>query len=418
MAPSPQPSPPSPSSRAVALVVIVAALGYFVDIYDLILFGVVRKASLASLGVAAADMQAEGERLLNYQMGGMLLGGVLWGVLGDRRGRLSVLFGSIITYSLANLANAHVTNLDQYAALRFLAGLGLAGELGAGITLVSEVMDKERRGWGTTVVAAVGLSGGVVAALVGGMVAWRTAYTIGGGLGIALLVLRLGVRESSMFVAARDRGARRGAFLSLFSDLGRLRRYLAVILVGLPIWYVVGILVFFSAELGGALGVTPVPVPGRALLWTYAGGALGDLASGVLSQQLRSRRRALAIFLGLTALTCAGYFALGHGASRSTFYACCTAMGFAMGYWAVFVTSAAEQFGTDLRATVATTVPNVVRGAVVPMTLGYKALRGHVGIVTGALIVGGVVLVVAAVALATLDETFGKDLDYLEHDRG
>lgn len=407
-----------PSSRAVALVVIVAALGYFVDIYDLILFGVVRKPSLAALGVAAADMQAQGERLLNFQMGGMLLGGVLWGVLGDRRGRLSVLFGSIITYSLANLANAHVTNLDQYAALRMLAGIGLAGELGAGITLVSEVMGKEGRGWGTTVVATVGICGGVVAALVGGLVAWRTAYLVGGGLGVALLILRLGVRESSMFVAARATGARRGAFLSLFSDLGRLRRYLAVILVGLPIWYAVGILVFFSAEIGGALGVTPVPVPGRTLLWTYAGLAIGDLASGVLSQQLRSRRRALAVFLALTALTIVGYFAIGHGGARPTFYACCAVMGFATGYWAVFVTSATEQFGTDLRATVTTTVPNFVRGAVVPMTLGYQALRDRLGVVTGALALGGIVMTLAALALTTLDETYGKDLDYLEHGAG
>lgn len=408
-------TPPStaPSGRGVALAVVVAALGYFVDIYDLILFGVVRKASLAELGVAPADMQRVGEHLVNYQMIGLLLGGVLWGVIGDRRGRLSVLFGSIITYSLANLANAYVHDLDTYAWLRLVAGIGLAGELGAGITLVSEIMARQHRGWGTTVVATVGICGGVVAALVGAEVHWRDAYLIGGGLGLALLVLRLGVRESSMFAAARASSVRRGAFLDLFTDLGRLRRYLAVIFVGLPIWYAVGILVFFSPEIGGALGVTPAPVAGKALLWCYSGLAVGDLASGVLSQQLRSRRKALAVFLALTAAAVVLYFVLG-GRSRTTFYGCCAFIGLATGYWAVFVTSATEQFGTNLRATVTTTVPNFVRGAVVPMTLGYQALREPLGIVSGALVVGGVVMVLAVVALATLHETYGKDLDYLE----
>ena len=400
------------TSRAVVLAVTVAALGYFVDIYDLILFGVVRKQSLTELGVAAADLQRVGERLLNFQMAGLLLGGVLWGVLGDRRGRLSVLFGSILTYSLANLANAYVHDLDTYAWLRFVAGVGLAGELGAGITLVSELMARQHRGWGTTVVATVGICGGVVAGLVGDRY-WRDAYLIGGGLGLGLLVLRLGVRESSMFTAARATGARRGAFFELFTDRGRLRRYLAIVCVGLPIWYAVGLLVFFASELGGAMGVTPAPVNGRAILWCYAGLAVGDLASGVLSQQLRSRKRALAVFLALTVVAVATYFVAG-GRSRATFYGCCSFIGLATGYWAVFVTSASEQFGTNLRATVTTTVPNVVRGAVVPMTLGYQALRGPLGVVGGAIAVGGVVLVLAVLALASLDETYGKDLDYLE----
>jgi MFS family permease len=292
---------PSPAvdRKAVALAVVVAALGYFVDIYDLILFGVVRKPSLAALGVAPADMQAVGERLLNYQMIGMLLGGVVWGVLGDKRGRLSVLFGSIITYSLANIANGFVGDVDTYAWLRLIAGVGLAGELGAGITLVSELVPARSRGWATTIVATVGIAGGVVATLVGDAVHWRTAYYIGGGLGLALLALRLGVRESAMFAAVR--GAThvgRGRILALVRTPARLRRYLTVILIGVPIWYVVGILVFFSAEIGGALGVTPAPRPAEALRYCYAGLAVGDLASGALSQVWRSRRKAIAALPG------------------------------------------------------------------------------------------------------------------------
>lgn len=402
------------SAKGVRLAVLVAALGYFVDIYDLILFGVVRKPSLAELGVAPGDMLAQGERLLNFQMGGLLLGGILWGVLGDKRGRLSVLFGSIITYSLANLANAFVQDLDQYAALRFVAGVGLAGELGAGITLVSEIMHREGRGWGTTIVATVGICGGVVAALVGGAVHWRTAYIIGGGLGLALLALRVGVRESPMFAGARERGARRGELFALFTSAARLRRYLAVILVGVPIWYAVGILIFFCPELGKAMGMKELPVAGQALLWCYAGLAVGDLASGALSQLLRSRRKALAIFLALTAASVAAYFTV---ASRSltTFYAVCAVLGLATGYWAVFITSAAEQFGTNLRATVTTTAPNFVRGAVVPMTLIYKELRGTMGIVEGAVVVGAGALVLGGAALWALHETYGKDLDFVEN---
>ncbi len=414
-----QPTSPRPSlDRGVALAVLVAALGYFVDIYDLILFGVVRKPSLAALGVDPADsaaMLAQGERLLNFQMTGLLLGGILWGVLGDKRGRLSVLFGSIITYSLANLANGFVQDLDQYAALRLIAGIGLAGELGAGITLVSEILHRDRRGWGTTIVATVGICGGVVAALVGDAVAWRTAYFIGGGMGLALLALRVGVRESPMFAAVRraEHGAARGDLRALFSSATRLRRYLSVILVGVPIWYVVGILIFFSPELGGALGMTVKPVTGRALLYCYAGLAFGDLASGALSQLLRSRKKALAVFLTLTAVSVALYFTVAPR-SLTAFYATCTMLGVSTGYWAVFITTAAEQFGTNLRATVTTTAPNFVRGAVVPMSLSYKQLRGEVGVVEGAIVIGAVAVVLGGLALWLLDETYGKDLDYIE----
>lgn len=403
--------------RGVYLAVVVAALGYFVDIYDLILFGVVRKASLTALGVAAADMQAVGERLLNAQMIGMLVGGVLWGVLGDKRGRLSVLFGSIITYSLANLANGLVTSVDQYAALRFIAGVGLAGELGAGITLVAELMPTSSRGWATTAVATIGIAGGVVGTLVGDAVAWRHAYFIGGGLGLALLALRIGVRESGLFAAVQGRAeVGRGRFLELFTDLGRLRRYLTIICVGIPIWYVVGILIFFAPELGAALGLPAPPPASSALRYCYAGLAVGDLASGALAQVLRSRRRAIAVFLGITALGVAGYMTVG-ARSPAWMLACCAVIGLGAGYWAVFVTSAAEQFGTNLRATVTTTAPNFVRGAVVPMTLGYRALRGPLGVVEGALVIGAAVAVLAVAALITLDETYGRDLDFVEGDR-
>jgi MFS transporter, putative metabolite:H+ symporter len=401
------------SSRTVKLTVLVAALGYFVDIYDLLLFLVVRRASLLGIGVPADQLLGTGVLLFNMQMAGMLIGGIVWGVLGDKRGRLSVLFGSIILYSLANIANGFVYDVGTYAVVRFIAGFGLAGELGAGITLVSELMSRTNRGYGTAIVAAVGICGAVVGALVGDLVHWRTAYFIGGGLGLALLVLRLGVVESGMFRQARQTTTRRGSILALLWPLARLRRYLAVIAVGLPIWFVVGVLIGLAPELGKALGTTPAPAASRAVLFCYAGLAVGDLASGVASQLLRSRKKIVIAFIGLTAAMMAVYFLAG-GRSLTAFYAICTGLGLATGYWAVFVTIASEQFGTNLRATATTTAPNFVRGAVVPITSGFLALKTPLGLLPAAAVVGAVTLVIAVVALVSLDETFGKDLDYLE----
>jgi len=397
----------------------VAALGYFVDIYDLILFGTVRKASLVELGYAGDALTNKGLLLFNMQMGGLILGGILWGMLGDKRGRLSVLFGSIITYSLANLANGMVTNIEGYAVCRAIAGIGLAGELGAGITLVSELMDKRRRGVATAIVAGVGICGGVAAGIIGGGMPaiwdgayWRHAYYIGGGMGLALLALRVGVTESGMFAKVAATGGSRGNFLQLFTR-ARFGRYIGLIAVGIPVWYVIGILVTFCDRVGGSLGLHPEPRPATALMFTYAGCAAGDVASGLISQWLGSRRRALAWFIGGTVLAVGAYFTLGP-TSSTAFYACCTLLGFASGYWAVFVTTAAEQFGTNLRATVATTTPNFVRGSAVLLAIGFQSLQGPLGPAGAAAAVGVFSIGVAIIGLVTLRETFGVDLDFTE----
>jgi MFS family permease len=400
-------------SRTALLAVLVAALGYFVDIYDLILFSIVRTKSLESLGVGPADLLSTGGLLLNMQMAGMLLGGLFWGILGDKRGRLSVLFGSIAVYSVANLANGLVEDVTSYAVLRFVAGLGLAGELGAGITLVSESLGRRSRGYGTSAVAGVGITGAVVAYLVGAQFGWRNAYFVGGGLGIALLLLRVGVAESSLFARASTAAVSRGNFFSLFRTWPRARKYLASIAVGIPIWYAVGILVTFSPELGRALGLDPAPEAGKAVLFMYSGLAVGDFASGLLSQALQSRKKVMFLFMGSAALTFVAYFALG-GTSVGTFYGICLAMGLANGYWAMFVTIASEQFGTNLRATATTTVPNFVRGALVPANLAFVALKGPLGVVQSAMVVGAVCVALAGVSAFGLEETFGKDLDHLE----
>lgn len=399
--------------RHYRLAVLVAALGYFVDIYDLLLFSIVRVASLKSLGVADAHLLEQGVLLINTQMAGLLLGGILWGVLGDKRGRLSVLFGSIVLYSLANIANAFVQTVEQYAVLRFIAGLGLAGELGAGITLVCELMPKEKRGMGTTLVAGVGILGAVLAAFVGEMFDWRVAYVVGGVMGLALLALRVGVRESLMFENVKSSEVRKGSFLGLFTSATRLKRYLCVILTGVPIWYTVGVLVTFAPEIGGAFGMAVIPSAGQAVMFNYLGLSAGDFLSGMVSQWLGSRKKTLLIFLTGLGAAIVGYF-LFAGRSLFAFYTMCALLGLASGYWAMFVTIASEQFGTNIRSTATTTVPNFVRGAVIPVTMLFQALKISQGIPAAAAMTGALTLAVAFLAVAGLEETFGKDLNYVE----
>lgn len=401
------------AKRNVMLTVMVAALGYFVDIYDLILFSIVRVPSLKTFGLSGEALTDVGVRLINWQMGGMLIGGILWGILGDKRGRLTVLFGSILTYSLANIANGFAQTVLQYEIMRFVAGIGLAGELGAGITLVAEVMPKEKRGIGTTVVAGVGILGAVVAALVGDAFSWRIAYFVGGGLGLGLLLVRVGVTESGMFRVAKASGVRHGDFFAFFRNGRRLRRYLAVITVGVPVWYAVGILVTFSPEIAKGMGLTELPKPSTAVMLMYIGLAIGDFGSGFLSHLLKSRKRVLAGFLGLSSLSTVAYFTVGR-VSLVAFYAVVVVLGIASGYWAVFVTVASEQFGTNIRATATTTAPNFVRGAVVLVTSSFQALKAPLGVVGSAALVGVVVLVLGFVSLLGLEETHGKDLDFVE----
>jgi MFS family permease len=400
------------SRRNLIAAVVLAALGYFVDIYDLILFSIVRVPSLRGLGVTEDRLLSEGLTLINMQMGGMLIGGILWGVLGDKKGRLSVLFGSIALYSLANIANGFATSIPVYGALRFLAGVGLAGELGAGITLVSELMSTENRGYGTMIVSSVGVVGGIAAGLVGGLLGWRAAYFVGGGLGLILLALRVGVIESGLFDKARGADVRRGDFRMLFRG-ERLRRYLCCILIGVPIWYVIGILATFAPEFGRALAMPVLPAASTAVMCLYAGCSAGGLGSGWLSQILRSRRAAVLVFASATAVLTAVYLNF-RGGALIPFYALCFGLGFGTGYWAVFATIASEQFGTNLRATAATTIPNFVRGSLVAVSWAFAALKPARGVLGAAGIVGVACFAAAFVSLLGLRETFGRDLDYLE----
>jgi MFS family permease len=397
----------------VKLPVIVAALGYLVDMYDLFLFSIVRVPSLTELGLSGTNLLSEGVMMLNMQMAGLLIGGIFWGILGDKKGRLSVLFGSILIYSLANIANGFVQTVPQYAILRFIAGIGLAGELGAGITLVSEILPKKIRGYGTTLVATMGVFGAILAYFIADIFAWRASYFIGGGLGLVLLFMRVRVFESGIFLQSRKAPVQRGNIWMLFNNKERFFRYLKCILIGLPIWFVVGVLITFSPELGEAMGLDAPVKAGVAVILSFAAQAFGNITSGLLSQYTQSRKKIIGLFI-LLSFFCSLLYLLMPMDSVNVFYLMCIFLGFANGYWTLFVTVAAELFGTNLRATVATTVPNFVRGAVIPITTLFLFLRTDWGIINSALALGILTTVIALLSLWSLNETFHKDLNYNE----
>lgn len=400
--------------HGIRMAVIVAALGYFVDIFDIVLFGVLRQDSLTELGYSGTANSDMGILLTNLQMVGMLIGGVLWGMLGDKRGRISVLFGSILLYSSANIANGLVNDIYTYGTCRFLSGLGLAGELGAGITLVSELMSKEKRGMGTMIVASVGVSGAIAATLIGNKFDWRITYFIGGALGLALLFLRVSVHESGMFKTVSSSNVSKGNFFMLFNNKSRIKRYVSCILMGMPAWFVVGVLIYQAPEFGKSMGITEKLSAGTAIRNCYLGMTLGDLTSGALSQLLRSRKNVLLIFFSLTAIFMGFYLFLPIPSADMLYFAC-GLLGFGVGFWAIFVTVAAELFGTNLRALTATTVPNFARGMMVPLSTLFLFLLAELNNrISAAIWVGTLSLVLAFIGWSMLKETYGRDLDFVE----
>ncbi len=412
------------NNRALWPTVLVASLGYFVDIFDLQLFNIVSQASLKGIGITDAAQLAEYDyTLFLWQMSGMLIGGLVWGILGDIKGRRKILMGSILIYSLANIANAFVTDIHWYAIVRLIAGIGLAGELGAAITLVNEILKKESRGYGTMVIVTMGALGAVAAVYINkmnlamfGFAQWQVMYIIGGLLGLLLLTLRAGTHESHMFDDVKNKQVSKGNFFMLFASRKRAVRYLACIALGLPVWFCVGVLVKFSAKFAALGGVTDGTFEvGQAIVFTYLGLSAGDLMSSYLSQLFKSRKRIVIAYL-ITCVAVILVFLLGRGYSVSFYYFLCFMIGAATGYWALFVTIASETFGTNIRATVTTTVPNFVRGATVPIVLSFKAISPGMGEMNAALVVGGLCMLLSILALFVLPETFGRDLHFVEEE--
>ena len=408
-------------NNKVVLTIIIAALGYFVDIYELLLFSIVRKPSLLGIGVEdlAIPMLEASTKVINWQMTGLLLGGILWGVLGDKKGRLSVLFGSILLYSIANFATGYVQTIEQYAWARFIGGIGLAGELGAGITLVSELLPRSRRGLCTSLVAGVGLLGAVFAYFIFKMTNdWRLCYKIGGVLGIGLLLMRVSIMESLMYQKAKLEHVQKGNFFMFFTNITRFRKYALAILIGLPTWYVIGILMNYSNRFATDLYPNNLIDSGKATMFGYIGISLGDIAIGFVSQYFRSRKKALYIFYGLTIIACGLYFSPLNNQDASMYFIC-GLLGFSSGFWAIFVTMGAEQFGTNMRATAATTIPNMVRGSLPLMNMLFLNLFQETwnwDLLTSGIITGVIVIVIAIVSAWFTEETFMKKLNYVEKD--
>ena len=406
--------------KKILLTILIAALGYFVDIYELLLFSIVRKPSLIGLGVVdekIAILEAS-TKVINWQMTGLLIGGILWGVMGDKKGRLSVLFGSIILYSVANFATGYVQTVEQYAWARFIGGIGLAGELGAGITLVSELLPRSKRGLGTSLVAGVGLLGAVFAYFIFKATDdWRLCYKIGGVLGICLLMLRLGVSESLMYSNIKSANVQRGNFFMFFTNAKRFKKYILAILIGLPTWYVIGILMNYSNRFSADLYTDSLVDSGKATMFGYIGISVGDVAIGLVSQYFKSRKKALFLFYGFTIISCFLYFSTLNN-SYSMMYLICGLLGFSSGFWAIFVTMGAEQFGTNLRATAATTIPNMVRGALPLINLMFLDLFQETwgwNLIKSGIVTGIVVMCIAIVAAWFTEETFRKKMNFLEN---
>ncbi|KAA0991329.1 MFS transporter [Dyadobacter aurulentus] len=401
-------------SAVFTIPVIVVSLGYFVDVYDLLLFNIVRVPSLKDLGLSEEEISRIGANIYNWQQAGLLIGGFLWGILGDKLGRRSVLFGSILTYSLSNIACGFTNNIEIYSLLRFIAGFGLAGELGAGITLIAEILPKELRGYGASVVASVGLAGAIAAFFAVKLTDWRTAYFIGGGMGLVLLVLRFNVLESTVFnKSLENRGSRPIPWWSIFTKWSRFVRYIRCMGIGLPTYMVIGIYSTFGNEFAKALGIAEEVPAGSCVLYTYIGVVTGDFFSGILSQWLHSRRKAILLMM---TMTFAGVIWLIYGgiSLATTLYICYTWLGFSIGYIAMFLTTTAEQFGTNLRATVTTSVANNVRATVLLTLPLFQFLKPELGVLQSGALVGALCFALALLALSKMEETYGKELDYEE----
>lgn len=399
--------------KNLTLIILVASLGYFVDIYDLVIFSIVRLDSFKDIGVPELAMRTQGEYVINMQMAGLLIGGFIWGIIGDKYGRLKVLFGSILLYSLGNIANGFVTNIHAYAIIRFIAGIGLAGELGAGITLVSESMAKEKRGYGTMIVAGIGVLGAAAAFFVHEHFNWRNAYFVGGGMGLLLLLMRVGIFESGMFKDASTAHVAKGKFSMIFATKERFLRYVYCLCIGLPLWFVVGILITQAPEFGKALGATEPLSAGKGIMLAYIGLSIGEVIAGFIAQMTKSRRLAILVF-HLSSVVVVFIYLNSKGITAESFAYLAFFMGLSVGYWASFVTVASEQFGTNLRATVTTTAPNFVRGALIPTTLLFEFFVHRYSIITAAYIMMGLVTCIALFALSQLKESFNKDLNYVE----
>ncbi len=399
--------------RNLVLAIVASSMGFFVDLYDIIIVSVLRRSSLLDLGIAEADLQAKGVLLLNTQMAGMLLGGFLWGMLGDKKGRLSVLFGSIALYSITTFLHAYAPNYEVYLLLRFLAGIGLAGELGAAVTLVSEQMPPKWRGMGPAIIGSFGMLGAVAGAYIGGHYSWQFTYQLGGGMGLVLLLLRLGVMESGLYRNLQGAQVRQGDLWLVLRDRKQLLKYCAIILMGFPGWFVNGVVMTFTPEIAAGMGMQEIPSVSMVFTVFFLGFTFGDFSCGLVSQWLQSRKKAIFRYLSAFTLLMITYFAIGYR-SVQIYYTLFFLMGISVGYTIVLITNGAEMFGTNIRSLVTTSSLNLLRASVIPQATLFNLLTHSMGAAKAAALVGILSVAIAFWAYTQLEETFHKDLNYVD----
>jgi MFS transporter, putative metabolite:H+ symporter len=395
------------------LMLAVAALGYFVDVYDLLIFGAERVESLQAVGVPKEDMKDVGILILNFQMAGLILGGFLFGILADKLGRLKVLFASILLYSVANIANAFVTTVPAFAGARFFAGIGLAGELGVALSWISESLERRQRTIATMIVSAIGLFGGIAAALVGSVCHWKTSYIIGGVMGLILLVLRISVKESKIFIKNQFKDIKRGDLIELFGSRKQLYKYLLCVFAGAPAVVFINLYITLTPEFALAFGITePVSVSTAIMVYLMVF-AVSDILCGFLSKLMQKRKGPLLIYACMQIFATA-YFLLAPPDTAMGYYYRCAFLGFSIGYWGILITNSVEQFGTNIRATVATSTPNLIRGLTIPASLIFTNLIPAYGLVRSGAIVGFSLIVISIISILLLKDKFENNLNFTE----
>ena len=393
------------------LTVLVVALGYFIDAYDLLIFSAVRKVSLMDLGVAETDTLNIGISLLNFQLIGLMIGGVLWGILADKFGRKTILFSSILIYSISNIANSYISSVDMYYWLRFIAGIGLAGELGVGISLITENIAKERRTVSTTVVSFFGMLGAATGGWLGSVFHWQTCFLIGGFAGFLLLLLRLNVEESHMYLGIKDSKVKKGNILLILKNPKSLITYFFCTLAGSSSFLFIGMFIQSTPEFGKIFNISVTA--GVALVWYYVGASISEVIAGILSKLLKERKAPIYIFYAISLLAIV-IFCVHTPSSPRIYYIHCSLLGFGLGWWSMLITLSAELFGVNTRATAATSIPTFARAWNIPFTSVFKNNIPKLGILNSAFAVGVIVIALAIISATTIKETFENEANFIE----
>lgn len=408
--------------QSIALLILVASLGYFVDAYDLIIASVVRSSAIVELGLAQVGTPEHTKyaQLFEYvQSAGILLGGIIFGVYSDKKGRKKALYYSIAIYSIANILNGLLSASvpfvgTVYCILRFICGFALAAELSIGIVMISETMKAKHRGYGTMIVVSFGILGAVLAAVLFEFIGihWQTLYLIGGIAGVLLLIFRFSVKETNPFLDLENQESERGSWVMIFKNRRLLKILFNAILLGFPIYFFISIPIKFATDYGKELGLTikgTIPI-----IVFYIAMSVSDIIANYLCQLFENRKKVLYFYLGLCTISVFLLHFYPPTTPEQYFYLFSPLMGFASGYWALLITFTNEQIGTNIRSTYTTAVPNVVRSLFIPIQLLLTVLQPTFGTSTSVFYIGVLAVILALLGLYSLKETWGKNLKFID----